>query len=38
MGKMHWHKASQAQADQGLQISIQEPQMIIFNRNPPCLY
>ncbi|XP_045704501.1 tetratricopeptide repeat protein 6 [Phyllostomus hastatus] len=27
MGKMYWHKTSQVQSEQGLQISIEEPQM-----------
>lgn len=28
MGKMYWHKTSQEQSEQGLQISIEEPQMV----------
>lgn len=28
MGKMYWHKTSQVQSEQGLQISIEKPQIV----------
>ncbi|XP_023377408.1 tetratricopeptide repeat protein 6 [Pteropus vampyrus] len=33
-GKMYWHKTSQAQTEQGLQISIEEPQMNVLEELP----
>ncbi|XP_014647570.1 PREDICTED: tetratricopeptide repeat protein 6 [Ceratotherium simum simum] len=34
MGKMYWHKTSQGQAEQGLQISIEEAQMTVLEELP----
>ncbi|XP_053528490.1 tetratricopeptide repeat protein 6 isoform X3 [Artibeus jamaicensis] len=34
MGKMYWHKTSQVQSEQGLQIIIEEPQMNELEESP----
>lgn len=39
MGKVYWPKTLQVQAEQGLQVSIKEPQMVkSLRKNSPCLY
>ncbi|XP_022375539.1 tetratricopeptide repeat protein 6 [Enhydra lutris kenyoni] len=37
MGKVYWHKPSQVQAEQGLQINLEEPQMNMLEEIPKAI-
>ncbi|XP_035584032.1 tetratricopeptide repeat protein 6 isoform X3 [Zalophus californianus] len=37
MGKAYWHKPSQVQAEQGLQINLEEPQMNVLEELPKAI-